>query len=185
MNFEVQSEEVSFTPEQEEEMRQIAVERARKDLAAFEADISDEEAFVHLPRAAIAAFHLEQFDEAGKLAERALLLAPSFQRNWNYGNAVHLGHTVLGLLALRQKDEVLATEELRRAGDTPGSPQLNSFGPTMQLAKELLKCGHSDAVLAYLQQCRKFWKMGETWLGLWERKIRAGLVPNCFQHSYG
>lgn len=26
----------------------------------------------------------------------------SYQNNWNYGNAPHLGHTVLGLLALNE-----------------------------------------------------------------------------------
>jgi tetratricopeptide (TPR) repeat protein len=118
------------------------------------------------------------------LAEKALLLAPQFRQNWNYGNAIHLGHTVLGLLALRQGDIDLAIDELRKSGDTPGSPQLNSFGPTMQLAKELVQLGQTASALEYLEQCRRFWKSGATWLDLWEAKIRSGQVPNCFQHCY-
>ncbi len=118
------------------------------------------------------------------LAEKVLLGAPSFRENWNYGNAIHLGHTVLGLLALEQDDLKLAIEELQKSGDTPGSPQLKTFGPTMQLAKELLKRGQTEPVLSYLQQCRVFWEMGATWLDLWEQKIHAGQVPNFFQHCY-
>jgi hypothetical protein len=59
-----------------------------------------------------------------------------------------------------------------------GSPQLNSFGPTMQLAKALLRAGETRAVLNYLAQCRVFWTAGKTWLDLWEAKIHEGQVPN-------
>lgn len=177
-------EETSLTPEMEAAIRQLALDEAPAELARINAALSDTEAFVHLPSAATAAFHLERFAEAKEFADRVLLLAPSFRKDWNYGNAVHLGHTVLGLLALKRGDIKLALEELRKSGDTPGSPQLNSFGPTMQLAKKLLKQGQKDEVLTYLQQCRKFWKMGTTWLDLWEQKINAGQVPNCFQHCY-
>jgi hypothetical protein len=77
-----------------------------------------------------------------------------------------------------------AAEELAKSGDTPGSPQLNSFGPTMQLAKEFLKRGQIEPVLVYLTQCRRFWKSGDAWLDVWEAKILSGEIPNCFQHSY-
>jgi tetratricopeptide (TPR) repeat protein len=185
MGFEEQTEEKPFTPEQEEVFRQIAVQHARKHLEGFADTGVDEEDFVSLPSAAIAAFHLERFDEAEKYARKSLALAPRFEANWNFGNAIHLGHTVLGLLALRENRTTVAIQELRKSGDTRGSPQLNSFGPTMQLAKELLKQGHSKPVLAYLKQCRSFWKSGTTWLGLWERKVIAGETPNFFQRSYG
>ena len=184
MNFELMMEETLFTPEMEAAIRQLALDRAPAELAKIDATLSDEEAFVHLPTAAAAAFHLERFAEAKEFADRILSLAPSFRNDWNYENAVHLGHTVLGLLALKRGDINAAREELRKSGDTPGSPQLNSFGPTMQLAKELLKQGQKDAVLTYLKQCRKFWKMGNTWLDLWEQKIHADQVPNFFQHCY-
>jgi tetratricopeptide (TPR) repeat protein len=184
MSYEPASEEEPFTAEQEASLRQLAVERAPAELAQLEAAASESDQFVHLPGAAMAAFHLERFAEAKELAERALALAPSFRKNWNYGNAIHFGHTVLGLVALAEDNPALAVAELRKSGDTPGSPQLNSFGPTMQLAKALLRQGQADAVLAYLQQCRKFWDSGGTWLDLWEKKIMEGQVPNCFQHSY-
>lgn len=95
-----------------------------------------------------------------------------------------LAHTVLGLLAVRQDELLLGIQELKASGETSGSPQLGSFGPSMQLAKELLKHGEFGSVLSYFQQCRVFWKMGGAWLDIWERKVRAGSVPNFVMHSY-
>jgi hypothetical protein len=43
-----------------------------------------------------------------------------------------------------------AKKQLLLAGKTPSSPQLNSFGPNMILAKELLDKGEKDTVLHYL-----------------------------------
>ncbi len=165
-------------------MLQFILDRAPSELAQLSEAKGDEEAFTHLPTAAAAAFHLERFAEAKQFAERALALAPAFQDNWNYGNAIHLGHTVLGLIALNNQNSVSAIKELYASGQTLGSPQLNSFGPTMQLAKALLKAGHIEPVVAYLNQCREFWEMGDTWIDIWERKIREGHIPNFFQHNY-
>ena len=184
MSFEAASEAMIVTPEQEAELKAIAVSRAPEDLAAVDTAETEEKLFYALPSGAMAAFHLEKYDYAGELAEKALALAPSFERNWNFGNAIHFGHIVVGLVALHNDDLSAAVCELEKAGATPGSPQLDSFGPTMQLAKALLRRGESEAVLAYLQQCRIFWKMGDVWLDLWEQKIRAGKRPNFFMHSY-
>jgi tetratricopeptide (TPR) repeat protein len=184
MTYEEETEKAPFTPEMEDAFLQYFVTRAPAELAKLASAQSESEAFVHLPRAAAAAFHLGQLGEAKEYAERALALAPSYRDNWNYGNAVHLGHTVIGLLALTEGNLVKAVAELHESATTPGSPQLNSFGPTMQLAKALLREGEVVAVLEYLDGCRVFWEMGGTWLSLWERKIRAGQVPNFFQHSH-
>lgn len=184
MSFESETEESAFTPEQEAEFRKIALDRAPNDLAKLKPEMSDEQAFVHLPRAAAAAFHLGRYDLAAQLAERTLSLAPNFEKNWNYGNAIHRGHTVLGLLALERGDIDGAKGELVLSGETPGSPQLNSFGPTMHLARELLKRGHTEVVLGYFEQCRCFWSLGTTWLTLWEQVVLSGRVPNCFQHAW-
>jgi tetratricopeptide (TPR) repeat protein len=184
MGFEADSEAMVLTPEQEAELKAIAVTRAPKDLAAVNAAESDEDLFYALPSAAMAAFHLERYDLAGELAAKALVLAPSYEGNWNFGNAIHFAHTVFGLVALHNDDLAGAVSELGKAGATRGSPQLDSFGPTMQLAKALLRRGEAVAVLAYLHQCRTFWKSGEVWLALWEEKVRAGEIPNFFMHCY-
>lgn len=184
MTYEEQTEETPFSAEEDAAILQVYLKRAPEKLEKLTAADGDVEAFVHLPSAAAAAFHLGRFAEARAFAERGLALAPLFHENWNYGNAIHIGHTVLGLIALSDGDEITAIAELVASGNTPGSPQLNSFGPTMQLAKALLSAGHVDPVLGYLEQCRVFWAMGGTWLSLWEGKVSEGSVPNFFQHSH-
>lgn len=183
-DFEASTEEVPFTPEQNATFRQIALDRAPDQLLKLENSNSEQDVFAHIANAAAAAFHLDRFEDARKFADQALAMAPAFKSNWNYGNAIHRGHTVLGLLALRQGNLLEAIEELLKSGETPGSPQLNSFGPTMHLAKAILLKDQPEPVLAYLNQCRKFWKMGDTWLDIWSKIILAGRVPNFFQHSY-
>ena len=121
MNYEETSEEAPFTAEVEASLRQIAVDRAPAELEQLAAAAGDGEAFTHLPSAAAAAFHLDRFADAKRFAERALALAPTFRKNWNYGNAIHLGHTVLGLLALNAQDYSSAISELHESGRTPGS----------------------------------------------------------------
>jgi tetratricopeptide (TPR) repeat protein len=184
MGFEAQSEAVSITKEQEVQLRAATVARAAKDFAAIDSASTDEERFYCLPSASIAAYHLGNFERAREFAEKALVLSSSFQKNWNYGNALNYAHSVLGLLALEEGDIDVAIEELSKAGATPGSPQLNSFGPTMHLAKRLLQRGQSDAVIAYFEQCRSFWKLGEVWLDIWTAKVQAGGVPNFSMHLY-
>ena len=184
MGFEENTELTPLTAEQDQALREVMLDRAPKELAALETATTDEEVFCALPQAAIAAWHLGQIDLAISLAERTLTLAPDFMDNWNYGNAVHYGHHALGLCALHngQTDEAVA--QLHQAGSTPGSPQLNSFGPSMQLAKALAAQGEFDAVLTYLEQCRVFWKSGEVWLDIWKKKLQAGIVPNFFVSGY-
>lgn len=184
MDYEETTEAAPFSPEIEASLRQNVLDQAPARLARLAAAIGETEVFTYLPKAAAAAFHLGRFSDAKHFADRALALAPQFAKDWNYGNAIHRGHTVLGLLALGAQDLSSAISELHLSGLTPGSPQLKTYGPTMHLAKELLKVGQVDPVLAYLDQCRVFWVMRDTWLEVWERKVREGRVPNFFQHAY-
>ena len=64
------------------------------------------------------------------------------------------------------------------AGDTPGSPQLDSFGPNMLLAKELLEHGEREAVIEYFKRCGRFWEMERTRLEQWTKDARAGRTPD-------
>jgi hypothetical protein len=85
---------------------------------------------------------------------------------------------VLGRIALQQGDAVQAGEYLLRAGATPGSPQLNSFGPNTKLAQELLEKGQTAVVLQYFGLCTKFWKMENGKLAAWAATVKGGGVPN-------
>lgn len=115
--------------------------------------------------------------KAKEYATELLLEGQADGHSWNYGNAIFDGHIVLGLLALRHDDVTTAGHELLEAGKTPGSPNLNSFGPDMSLAEELLKKGEKDTVLQYFELCRKFWKMGAERLDSWSAAVRQGQIP--------
>lgn len=137
-----------------------------------------ENRFYELGDLARAAFAAGDLDKAQQYASELLLAAPKFKNDWNYGNALHQGNNVLGLIALQRGDVASAKEHLLAAGQTPGSPQLDSFGPNMMLAKELLEKGERDAVLAYLQSCGKFWKMGTDSLQAWTAVVNQGGTPD-------
>ena len=116
-------------------------------------------------------------DRAASYANELLQAANQHPQDWNYGNAIHDGNMVLGLVALRRGDMAQANRYLLEAGKTQGSPQLNSFGPNMTLAKELIDKGERDAVVEYFSLCRKFWSLGADRLDAWTATVRAGRDP--------
>jgi len=124
------------------------------------------------------AFDAGDMAKAEQYANELLKSAQSADGNWNYGNAIHKGNIALGRVALRRGDVTAAKQHLLAAGDTPGSPNLDSFGPNMTLAKELLEKGERDAVIAYLRACAKFWKMGGSELQTWIATIKRGGTPD-------
>ena len=97
--------------------------------------------------------------EAKSLAEELERLAPQYPKDWNYGNAVQDFNIVQGRLALKAGDVEAAKKRLLAAGHSPGSPQMNSFGPNMTLARDLLAKGEKAVVLEYFDLCKKFWKL--------------------------
>lgn len=133
--------------------------------------------FYRLNQLAKAAFKAGDMDRAGRFAEQSLAEAERFPKDWNHGNAVHHGNSVLGLCALEQGDLKLAGEYLIEAGRTQGSPQLDSFGPNMLLAKSLVEKGEDEKVLEYFSLCRKFWKSGAARLDRWSMDVKAGNIP--------
>jgi hypothetical protein len=145
---------------------------------------SPEQRFYALTKAQMAAFECSQYDAARSYAQEVLELAPRFGNDWNYGNAVHNGHVVLGRLAVVRGDLETACRELLLAGQTPGSPQLDSFGPNMTLARDLLAHSRRTAVLGYFQECRKFWKHDFGDLTKWEIMVRLHLPPDFGANLY-
>jgi tetratricopeptide (TPR) repeat protein len=117
-------------------------------------------------------------DGAQQSARTLIEQAQRYRGDWNYGNAIHRGHSILGLIALEQDDLTAAKKHLRQSGETSGSPQLNSFGPEFDLADALLKAGERDAVIDHLEQVRTFWEMGGPTLDRWLAAIRAGATPD-------
>ncbi len=126
------------------------------------------------------AFNAGNLEEASEAALKSLSLAFTFGKDWNDGNAIHNANSILGRIALKKGDIAAAKKYLALAGETTGSPQLNSFGPEMKLAEELFAVGETESVVAYLEACKKFWSSGCE-RGSLERgiaQIRSGEIPN-------
>jgi tetratricopeptide (TPR) repeat protein len=124
------------------------------------------------------AFEAEQYDKAASYANQALEAVNDLSRDNIHGEALHHGHAVLGRIALMNGQLTKAKEHLLAAGNTPGSPALDSFGPNMSLAKELLDSGESEVVLDYFRLCAQFWKHGETRLSAWTETVEQGEIPD-------
>jgi hypothetical protein len=123
------------------------------------------------------AFEAGEMEKAGRYANELLESAAAYPGDWNSGNAIHQGNVVLGRLDLRAGAVGKAKEHLLAAGRTKGSPQLNSFGPNMALAKELLERQEQEVVLEYLELCGTFWKNDRGRLEQWRVSIRGGAIP--------
>ena len=124
-----------------------------------------------------AAFDAGRLAKAETRAQELLVKAPAFPSSWNYGNAIHHGHLVIGRILLQRGEVEAAKARLLEAGATPGSPQLDSFGPNMSLAKELLERGEKESVLLYFERCASFWKMDRGRLDQWRAEVEAGRIP--------
>ena len=153
-------------------------ELSKKALEEFERAIKgmdDRQIYVHLDDLAKTAFAAGEDQKAEKYAKRLLALKDETENGWNSGNAVHHGNLILGRVALRAGNVDKAKDYLLKAGATKGSPQLNSFGPNMALAKDLLEKGEQDVVLEYFTLCGKFWDRDE--LKAWREQVVQGKTP--------
>lgn len=139
---------------------------------------NETERFYALNDAAKNALREGETEKARTLATELERIAPKYRNDWNYGNAVQDANQVLGLIALAAGDVVEAKKRLLASADSKGSPQMNSFGPNMQLAKALLEKGERDVVLEYFERCSKFWKMGQDRLAAWTASVKKGDIPN-------
>lgn len=184
MTFESDMEERDFPHGSEEKLHEGHIPLALEAVAELENAENEENEYYALSRAAFAYLVIGKNIEAKKSAERFLKLAESFKDSWNYGNAVHNANVVLGICAFDTGDIDSAKDYLEKAGNSPGSPQLGSFGPNMQLAKRLLSVGEYEAVLNYFNLCEKFWKSGSEWLRVWRKKVSNQKVPNFYMHLY-
>jgi hypothetical protein len=101
------------------------------------------------------ALRRKRYDRVAFLANQLLEIAREYPDDWSFGNAIHKGHLALGWVRLHEGKIEAAKHHLLEAGKTGGSPQLNSFGPNMALAAELLRRGERESVLEYSQALPK------------------------------
>lgn len=155
---------------------------AAKSLKQFEKSLSlttsEREKFYKLADLAKVAFEAGEMEKAETYANSLLAQAAQYKNDWNYGNAIHHGNLVLGRIALKSGNVEKAKEYLIKAGKAPGSPQLNSFGPNMALAKELLGKNEREIVIQYFELCGNFWKMGQDCLKDWTALVKEGQIPD-------
>ncbi|QDU91237.1 hypothetical protein Pla175_46570 [Pirellulimonas nuda] len=157
----------------EEQDRQMRIVSGDLDAAKTET-----ERFYALGRAARNALDAGKIDEAKALSLELEALAAKHKDDWNYGNAVQDSNQVFGRIALSAGDVEEAKRRLLASADSKGSPQMNSFGPNMQLAKELLEKGEKDVVMEYFDRCGDFWEMGTDSLDQWRDSVSRGTTPN-------
>ena len=101
----------------------------------------EEKRFYMLTKCLETKFNAGKFEDTKDSIKELKRLLPKYKTNWNYGNATHKINNLNGRMALRDGNIDNAKIFLIEAGKTQGSPQLNSFGPNMSLAKELLEKG--------------------------------------------
>ena len=115
--------------------------------------------------------------DARELAEELERLAPKYKENSSYGNAVQDSNQILGRIAMAEGNIDEAKKRLLASADSDGSPTMNSFGPNMTLAEELLKNGEKEVVLQYFEMCRRFWGRHSDTLDLWTEDVKSGRIP--------
>ncbi len=135
-----------------------------------------------LDNAAELAYEIEDYEKAKAYSKESLSLASNHKNDWNYGNSIHNSNMVLGRLSLKDGDTEKAKEYLLESAKSKGSPQLDTFGPDLKLANELLITGERDAVLSYLHSISQFWEMDDGCVSQWITLIENNETPklcNC------
>jgi hypothetical protein len=128
-------------------------------------------------------FANKEFDRVKNAIPEYLELAKIYRCNWNYGNAIHDSNRMLGLISLNEGNIELATEYLLKAGKSTGSPQLDTFGPELDLANQLLKSGKTNEVVAYLKDIEKFWDGNDGKIQGWIESIEKGEQPEITRYG--
>lgn len=105
----------------------------------------------------------KKWDKVEFYALEYLNTAKSYQKNWNFGNAIFYGNMALASVSIQKHDNKSAIKHIILASLTPGSPQLNSFGPFndslyTEPLFELFKLGERNSLIEFAQNCKKFLK---------------------------
>ncbi|MDQ6675765.1 MAG: hypothetical protein M3Z09_00545, partial [Acidobacteriota bacterium] len=170
-------------------------------LQQMEAQINDTsdrtKRFVYLPSAAKAALEAGDNTKAEAYAIEGLKLADAVaERHMRYhtprpkagtGKADYYCNFVLGRLAILRGDVRLAEKYSLLSGQTAGDAVLNSYGPNLSLALEILKKGDASSrqsILSFLDEIRSFWKITPQVIDEWVADIQAGTLPDFKQQLY-
>jgi hypothetical protein len=139
--------------------------------------------FYLLSNIAEAAFLSGDLEITEKYASAMLQATEKFKTDWNYGNAIHKGHTFLGLVSISKDRLVEGRFHLKASNDHEGSPQLDSFGPSTDLGRRYSSARRSGSVVAFLRACGRYWEMGRDRIERWIWEIEQTGHTN-FQRFY-
>ena len=127
---------------------------------------------------------LRQLGDANSVLEgaaEAVKWGESNSGHWDAGNAVHWGHIAIGFVHLERGDVDMAADHLLEAGKCEGSPQLDTFGPDLELANRLIEANRHSVVVEYLRLCSTFWhtrtRVVEKWISALARGKTFELRP--------
>ena len=118
--------------------------------------------------------NLSDVRETAKELER---MAPQCKGAPSYGSIVQDFNQILGRIALTEGNVDEAKKRLLASAYSDGSPTMNSFGPNMTLAKELLLKREKEVVIQYFDLCRRFWGRHTDTLDLWTADVKSGHIP--------
>jgi len=138
------------------------------------------ERFLRLPRAALYAVDAGALEKARNYSTELFALAAAPEAGWTAKSrayALHIAHAVAGRLDLRTGDLAGAKRRLTEASQAYGSAPMTVLRPDMSLASELFDRGEKAAVLEYLGECAKNWKMDNGHTAAWIAVIEQGKRP--------
>lgn len=161
--------------------RETPQERYDRAMTELTNAVNEEARFYALGYAAKESFNVGKIEDARKYAQELMTYLAKYQKsetNWDFGNAIQDTNIVFGRIAMREGRIEDAKRYLIGAGKSPGSAVMDSFGPNMSLAKDLLQKGERDVVLEYFDLCRKFWSFHNDKLDEWSQDVKAGKIPN-------
>lgn len=123
---------------------------------AFESEADPFKRFSMLIRLPLLALRLNNLAVAESTAYELIELASQNKDDSaNYGFAIHMAHTVLGILDCRANKLESAIDHLHKSIRVPECFALITAGPNLELAENLLEAGYSNEVLKFIDRCEQ------------------------------
>jgi hypothetical protein len=128
-------------------------ERALSEIEKLSKGRDSEGLFYDMSSLPSMAFEAGRFDKAVASANAVILMSEKHRNSDLYGGAINEAHTILGRVALINGDLAKAKYHLVQSVRDIASPTMCSFGPSLDLAKDLVNAGEKHCVLDYLDKC--------------------------------
>ena len=138
--------------------------------------------FSVLPMVCKSAIMVDNVEDEKKCANILLNISKDYSECWNYGDAIHDGNMILGMVALKEKNISDAKMYLLRSAKTLPSPQLKIIGPSLMLADALIEQNEFDTVIEYFIMIKDMWEKDDGQLDSWISTLEKGAHPYLKQH---